>query len=92
MPRNPNEANNRMQIRVTPAIKARISRAAALENMDLTQFVTGTMLREADAIIERAETTQVSAHDFTRILELLENPPVPNAKLKAAIDALPKTL
>lgn len=92
MPRNPNETNNRMQIRVTPAIKARIARAAAIENMDLTQFVTGTVLREADAVIERAEITHVSGRDFARILELLENPPAPNAKLKAAIDALPKTL
>jgi uncharacterized protein (DUF1778 family) len=92
MPRNPVETNNRMQIRVTPAVKARIARAAAIKHMDLTQFVTGTVLREADAVIERAETTQVSDRDFTRILELLEQPPTPNAKLKAAIDALPDTL
>jgi len=86
------EDNYRLQIRVTPAIKARIARAAALQNMDLTQFVTGTALREADAVIERAESVRVSTRDFTRILELLEDPPSPNAKLKAAIDSLPDSL
>jgi uncharacterized protein (DUF1778 family) len=84
--------NKRMQIRVAPASKARIARAAALLNMDLTQFVTQTALREADAVIERAETVRVSDRDFTRILELLEHPPAPNAKLKAAIKALPENL
>ncbi len=86
------ETNNRMQIRVTPAIKARIARAAAIQNMDLTQFVTSTALREADEVIQRAESVKVSTRDFTRILELLEHPPAPNAKLRAAIASLPDTL
>lgn len=86
------ETNNRMQLRVTPSHKARIARAAALQQMDLTQFVTGAALREAEAVIERAETIQVSSRDFGRILDLLEHPPAPNDKLKAAIAALPGTL
>jgi uncharacterized protein (DUF1778 family) len=86
------ENNKRLQLRMTPAHKARIARAAAIQNMDLTQFVTQTALREADAIIEQEETIRVSTRDFTRILDLLEHPPAPNAKLKAAIAALPDTL
>ena len=92
MPRTAVEDNKRMQIRVAPENKARIARAAALLNMDLTQFITQTALREADAVIERAETVRVSDRDFTRILELLEHPPAPNAKLRVAIDALPDDL
>jgi uncharacterized protein (DUF1778 family) len=92
MARSAVDTNNRMQLRMTPAHKARIARAAALQQMDMTQFVTRTALREADAIIAQAETIQVSTRDFTRILELLEHPPSPNAALKAAIEALPDTL
>jgi uncharacterized protein (DUF1778 family) len=92
MARTALEDNQRLQLRVTPAHKARIARAAAIQQMDLTQFVTGAALREADAVITEAEAIHVSARDFTRILELLENPPAPNARLKAAIAVLPDTL
>jgi uncharacterized protein (DUF1778 family) len=86
------ETNKRLQIRLSPAKKARIARAAAIQQMDLTQFVTESALREADAVIERAERIQVSERDFVRILELLENPPPANERLKAAIAALPSDL
>ena len=92
MARTAIENNNRLQIRVTPEVKARLARAAALENMDLTQFVTRTALREADAVIEKAEAVQVSARDFARVLALLDDPPAPNIRLKAAIESLPETL
>lgn len=92
MARTTIETNNRLQIRVTPAVKARIARAAAIQNMDLTQFVTGSAMREADEVIERAESIRVSARDFTRIIDLIENPPAPNANLKRAIASLPDTL
>lgn len=92
MPRPTIEDNKRLQIRVAPANKARIARAAALVNMDLTQFITQTALREANAVIEREEMIRVSDRDFISILEVLEHPPTPNAKLKAAINALPDNL
>ena len=92
MARTAVDDNQRLQLRVTPEHKARIVRAAAIQHMDLTQFVTGAALREAEAVITEAEAVHVSARDFTRILELLENPPAPNARLRAAIAALPDTL
>ncbi|MGN6033315.1 MAG: type II toxin -antitoxin system TacA 1-like antitoxin [Thermomicrobiales bacterium] len=42
--------------------------------------------------MERAETLEASERDLARILDLLEHPPTPNEKLKAAIAALPETL
>jgi uncharacterized protein (DUF1778 family) len=92
MARNVVETNQRLQIRMSPAKKARIARAAAIQQVDLTQFVTESALREADAVIEREERIIVSERDFIRILELLENPPQANERLKAAIAALPKDL
>jgi len=92
MPRAAVNENERMNLRIKPEAKARLVRAAALRNTDLTNFVTQTALREADAVIEAAEVLNVSARDYTRVLELLESPPKPNAKLRAAIAALPETV
>ena len=92
MPRTAVEDNQRMQLRVTPEAKAKLVRAAALLQTDLTHFVTQAALRAADTVIAEAEVVRVSERDFSRVLELLENPPVPNAKLRAAIAALPDTL
>ena len=92
MPRTVVDDNERMNLRVKPDVKARLTRAAALRNTDLTNFVTQTALREADAVIEAADVLKLSERDFLRVIKLLENPPRPNAKLRAAIAALPQTL
>lgn len=84
--------NKRMNLRVSPETKAKLVRAAALRNTDLTNFVTQTALREAEAVIEAAEVVHLTARDRARVLELLEHPPKPNAKLLAAIAALPDAL
>jgi uncharacterized protein (DUF1778 family) len=92
MPQATVDDNKRMNLRISPETKAKLVRAAALRNTDLTNFVTQTALREAEAVIEAAEVVRLSARDHARVLELLENPPRPNAKLRAAIAALPDTL
>jgi uncharacterized protein (DUF1778 family) len=92
MPRPAVDDNRRMNLRISPETKAKLVRAAALRDTDLTSFVTQSALREAEAVIAAADVLTVSERDHTRILELLENPPKPNAKLKAAIAALPDTL
>lgn len=92
MPRAAIDDNQRMNLRVSAETKAKLVRAAALRDTDLTNFVTQTALREAEAVIKAAETIRLSARDHARVLDLLENPPKPNAKLRAAIAALPDTL
>ncbi len=92
MPQAAVDDNKRMNLRVSPETKAKLVRAAALRNTDLTNFVTQTALREAEAVIEAAEVVRLTARDHARVLELLENPPRPNEKLRAAISALPDTL
>lgn len=92
MPQPAVDNNKRMNLRISPETKAKLVRAAALRNTDLTNFVTQTALREAEAVIAAAEIVRMSARDHARVLELLENPPRPNAKLRTAIAALPDTL
>jgi uncharacterized protein (DUF1778 family) len=90
MPRLAIEDNSRMSLRIRAEEKALLMRAVALKNTDLTDFVLHHALDAAKAVIEQADHVRLSAKDSLRILNLLENPPAPNAKLLAAARALPK--
>lgn len=89
MPRAAIETNNRFAMRIPQAVKARLMRAAALEQTDLKDFMLRNALRAADAVIDRAERVVLSERDTRLWLDLLDNPPKPNAKLIAAAKALP---
>ena len=82
--------NSRMCLRIRAEEKALLLRAAALKCTDLTDFVVRHALRAARAVIQEADHVRLSGRDGLRVLDLLENPPVPNAKLLAAARALPK--
>lgn len=84
--------SKRMNLRISPKAKARLVRAAALRNTDLTNFVTQTALREADAVIEAEALVRLSGRDHARVMALLDAPPSPNARLKAVIASLPEAL
>jgi uncharacterized protein (DUF1778 family) len=92
MPRAAVEDNQRMNLRVPPEVKSRLTRAANLNHVDLTSFVTQAALREADAVIAAAEQIKLAEDNYLRVLALLENPPAPNDKLLAAAKALPKSV
>lgn len=89
MPRAAVDDNQRMNLRIQPAQKAMLMRAAALSNTDLTDFVVQTAVRDAKLVIAQAEHVKLSERDSLRVLDLLANPPMPNAKLLAAAKALP---
>jgi uncharacterized protein (DUF1778 family) len=90
MPRAAVEDNSRLSLRVPAEEKALLLRAVALKNTDVTEFVRKHVLRAAKAVIEEADHVQLSERDSLRVLDLLENPPEPNARLLAAARALPK--
>jgi uncharacterized protein (DUF1778 family) len=90
MPRIAVEDNNRMSLRLSAGEKALLLRAVALNHTDLTDFVLRHALLAAKAVIEEADRVRLSGRDSLRVLELLENPPAPNANLLAAAQSLPK--
>jgi uncharacterized protein (DUF1778 family) len=90
MPRIAIEDNSRMSLRIGAEEKALLLRAVALKHTDLTDFVLRHALRAAKAVVEDADNVRLSARDSLRVLNLLENPPAPNARLLAAARALPK--
>ena len=90
MPRIAVEDNSRMSLRIRAEEKALLLRAVALDQTDLTDFVIRHAVRAAKAVIKEADHVQLSARDSLRVLDMLENPPAPNARLLAAARALPK--
>ena len=90
MPRIAVEDNSRMSLRIKPEEKALLLRAVALKHTDLTDFVVRHAVHAARSVIREADHLQLSERDSLRVLNLLENPPAPNARLLAAARALPK--
>jgi uncharacterized protein (DUF1778 family) len=90
MPRPAIDNNSRMSLRVRAEQKKLLLRAVTLEDTDLTEFVVRHAVRAARHVIEQAEQLRLSERDSVRVLELLENPPSPNAKLRAAARSLPR--
>ncbi|MFZ4685471.1 MAG: DUF1778 domain-containing protein [Hyphomonadaceae bacterium] len=89
MPRPVKDDSQRMALRPRAADKARLVRAAALKQTDLTKFVMRAALEAADEVIAAAERVALSERDTQRMMTLLDNPPEPNARLLSAAKALP---
>jgi len=89
MPRVAVKDNSRMSLRIRPDDKALLMRAVSYTHTDLTDFVLKNALQAARDVIAQAEQVSLSERDSLRVLDALENPPAPNAKLLAAAQALP---
>jgi len=87
MPRVAVEENSRMSLRIRGREKALLMRAVTLQDTDLTGFVVGSAVRAAKEVIRKFEQMQLSERDSLKVLALLENPPLPNAKLVSAARA-----
>ena len=76
---------DRIGARVPHEVYETLRRAAELSGATVNQFLVQSALKEAQAVIEREEVIRLSARDWNWLLDLMENPPKPNPKLKAAI-------
>ena len=81
----------RIELRIDPNAKAKLARAAALEHVDLTAFILRAALPAAQSVIEHAEHIKLSERDSLLVLDVLENPPAPNDKLRRAAAVYAKT-
>lgn len=77
---------DRIGARVPHNIYETLRRAAELSGSTVNQFLVQSALKEAQAVIEREQIIRMSARDWDWMLNLLENPPPPNAKLQAAMN------
>ncbi len=88
MPRNAVENTTRFPMQIPPAMKARLMRAAAVEQTSLKDFILRNALRGADDVLAKADCVHFDEEQTRFILDLLDNPPQPNKKLLAAAKAL----
>ena len=76
---------DRIGARVPHEVYATLCRAAALTGATVNQFLVQAALKEAQAVIEREDVLRLSPRDWTWLLDLMDKPPRPNAKLLAAV-------
>lgn len=76
---------DRIGARVPHEVYETLCRAAELTGATVNQFLVQSALKEAQVVIEREEVIRLSPRDWSWLLQLMENPPKPNAKLKAAM-------
>lgn len=76
---------DRIGARVPREVYETLCRAAELTGATVNQFLVQAALKEAQSVIEREDVIRLSGRDWNWLLDLMESPPKPNAKLKAAI-------
>lgn len=74
----------RIELRTTVEERRLLAVAAAREGLDVAAFVLRSALSAARDVPDRGERILLSERDGARVLDLLENPPVPAPALLAA--------
>ena len=77
----------RIIARVPKNVQARLEEAAELSGATVNQFVVQAAVEKAESLLERERVTALSTRDAKRLLELMDNPPPPNEKLRLALEA-----
>ncbi len=79
------DKQDRIGARVPREVYETLCRAAELTGATVNQFLVQAALKEAQEVIEREEGIRLIPRDWNWLLELMDNPPRPNARLKAAL-------
>ena len=79
------QERGRITARVPQNVQDTLQQAADLLGATLNQFVVQAALNEAQRVIERGRVIHLSGNDAAFLLNLLENPPAPNARLRRAL-------
>jgi len=79
------EPRKRITARVSGSVRDTLEQAAELLGATVNQFVVQSAYLEAQRVIERETLIRLSQKDAQKILGLLDTPPAPNKRLKAAV-------
>src|SRR5271169_6953302 len=79
------EPRKRITARVSENVRVTLEQAAELLGATVNQFVVQTAYQEAQRVIERESVIRLSQKDARKVLSLLDRPPKPNRRLKAAV-------
>ena len=78
------EERGRITARVPQGVQDTLRQAAELLGATVNQFVVQAALTEARRVIERDRVIHLSSPDTVFLMNLLDKPPAPNAKLRKA--------
>jgi uncharacterized protein (DUF1778 family) len=84
MARSTNVKRDRMHLRIDANTKRRLERAAAYEQISVTDFVVVNAVAAAQRTIDAHEKITLSPTEWNLFYDALIDPPEPNRKLKAA--------
>jgi uncharacterized protein (DUF1778 family) len=76
---------DRIGARVPHEVYETLCRAAELTGSTVNQFLVQAALKEAQAVIERENQLRLTTRDWACLLDLMDNPPEPNAALRSAL-------
>lgn len=63
---------SRLNVRLSPEVKARVARAAGIVGQDLTEFAVATLNQRADEILEKHDTILLADEDYRFFLDALD--------------------
>lgn len=78
------EKAERLEARLSREQKRLIQHAADLEGRSLTDFILGASQEAANKVIREHAVISLTAQESEHFIEVLMNPPAPNASLKKA--------
>ncbi len=81
------EPRKRITARVSDNVRVTLEQAAELLGATVNQFVVQTAYQEAQRVLERESVIRLSQQDARKVFSLMDHPPKPNARLKAAVKA-----
>lgn len=79
------EERGRITARVPHKVQKVLLQAAGLQGATLNQFLVQAALSEARRVIERSRVIRLTGADAAFLLDLLEKPPAPSARLRKAL-------
>lgn len=77
--------SERINLRLNPAVKRQIERAASFEGKTVSGFIVSSAVESAERAIREYQTFTPSRRDAELFFDTLANPPAPNAKLRKAL-------
>jgi uncharacterized protein (DUF1778 family) len=86
------EPRQRITARVSDRVRTTLEDAAGLVGATVNQFMVQAAYEHAQRILERERTIRLSLRDTRKLLYLLDHPPKPNKKLKAAVKSYNKSV
>ena len=78
-------ATERLEMRLPPADKGLLARAAQIEGVKLSQFVLAPALARARKVVAEVEQVRTTAKGYRDLLDALAKPPKPAKALIAAM-------